>query len=68
MRGYLADCDSYELEPARLLQWANASLPVSVTAEDFSNTNEEAVSAMLVEKVRNAYDVRVGTLPAEVLD
>ena len=66
---YLADRDDKEPDYNELLHWVNATLPVSVTAEDFLHSqNEEAISAMLVDKVKEAYQVRVGDLPMEVLD
>ncbi len=66
---YLADRDQGQPDYNELLYWVNATLPVSVTADDFLNAqNEEAISAMLVDKVKAAYDVRVGDLPMEVLD
>ena len=66
---YLADRDDKQPDYNELLHWVNATLPVSVTADDFlSSHNEEAVSAMLVDKVKQAYQVRVGDLPMEVLD
>ena len=66
---YLTDRDDKEPDYNELLHWVNATLPVSVTAEDFlSSHNEEAISAMLVDKVKQAYQARVGDLPMEVLD
>ena len=66
---YLADRDDNQPDYNELLHWVNATLPVSVTAEDFLNAhNEEAISAMLVDKVKQAYQIRVGDLPMEVLD
>jgi preprotein translocase subunit SecA len=66
---YLADRDNNQPDYNELLHWVNATLPVSVTAEDFLNAhNEEAISAMLVDKVKQAYQIRVGDLPMEVLD
>jgi preprotein translocase subunit SecA len=66
---YLADRDEKQPDYNELLHWVNATLPVSIAAEDFLNAhNEEAISAMLVDKVKQAYNVRVGDLPMEVLD
>ncbi|MES2476648.1 MAG: preprotein translocase subunit SecA [Verrucomicrobiota bacterium] len=66
---YLADRDNGEPDYNELMHWVNATLPVSVTAEDFLNAqNEEAISALLVDKVKQAYGVRTGDLPMEVLD
>jgi preprotein translocase subunit SecA len=66
---YLADRDEKQPDYNELLHWVNATLPVSITAEDFLNAhNEEAISAMLVDRVKQVYNVRVGDLPMEVLD
>ena len=66
---YLTDRDEKQPDYNELLHWVNSTLPVSVTAEDFLNSqNEEAISAMLVDKVKEAYKIRVGDLPMEVLD
>ncbi|MGL4398639.1 MAG: preprotein translocase subunit SecA [Luteolibacter sp.] len=66
---YLADRDEKQPDYNELLHWVNATLPVNISAEDFLNAhNEEAISAMLVDKVKQAYNVRVGDLPMEVLD
>ncbi len=69
VREYLSDRDDDEPDYNELLHWVNATLPVSVTAEDFlAKQNEEAISALLVDKVKQAYATRVGDLPMEVLD
>ena len=66
---YLADRDQSEPDYNELMHWVNATLPVSVTPDDFlGSQNEAAISAMLVAKVKQAYGVRVGDLPMEVLD
>jgi preprotein translocase subunit SecA len=66
---YLSERDQKEPDYNELLHWVNATLPVSVSADDFLNShNEEAISAMLVAKVREAYEARIGDLPLEVLD
>jgi preprotein translocase subunit SecA len=42
---------------------------VRVTSDDFTaGPNEEAITEMLVGKVKDAYEVRTGNLPMEVLD
>ncbi len=66
---YMVDRDEKQPDYNELLHWVNATLPVSVTADDFLNAqNEEAISAMLVDKVKEVYEARVGDLPMEVLD
>jgi len=66
---YMSDRDDREPDYNELMHWVNATLPVSVTKEDFLNAhNEEAISALLVGKVKEAYGIRVNDLPMEVLD
>jgi preprotein translocase subunit SecA len=60
-----------EFSPGKrnMAAWVNTTLPVLVTAADFtSEPNEDAISAMLVSRVKEAYETRVGNLPMEVLD
>jgi preprotein translocase subunit SecA len=65
----LADRDANKPDYNELLHWVNSTLPVSVTADDFLNANnEDAISEMLVAKVKHVYSLRVGNLPMEVLD
>ena len=66
---YLTERDEGQPDYNELMHWVNATLPVSVSEDDFMNAqNEEAISAMLVEKVKEVYEARVGNLPMEVLD
>jgi preprotein translocase subunit SecA len=66
---YLADRDQAQPDYNELLHWVNATLPVSVESSELLNAqNEEAISALLVDKVKDAYQTRVGSLPMEVLD
>jgi preprotein translocase subunit SecA len=45
------------------------TLPVRATADEFSGMkDEEPISEILVKKVKEAYENRVGNLPMEVLD
>ena len=66
---YLTDKDDDKPDFDDLRQWVNSTLPIRVTAEDFSEGESvESVSDMLVAKVKEAYEVRTGNLPMEVLD
>ncbi len=66
---YLSDRDDDIPDYKELLHWVNATLPISVTSKDFiEGQNEEAISSTLVAKVKEAYELRVGNLPMEVLD
>jgi preprotein translocase subunit SecA len=66
---FISDQDTDKPNYDDLLQWVNSTLPVKLSAEDFSgNPEEEAISAMLVSRVKEAYEIRTGNLPMEVLD
>jgi preprotein translocase subunit SecA len=58
----------HDSDCGELLHWIHATLPISVSAEELSDQREEAISAMLEDKVRNAYETRVAGLPLELLD
>ena len=66
---YLEDRDKDSPDYTELLGWVNANLPISLKAEDldFSKTPDE-ISGYLVGKVKEAYGIKVGNLPYEVLD
>ena len=69
VRLFVSDQDDKKPYYNDLLRWVNETLPVRVTPEDFANSpNEDAISAMLVGRVKEAYDIRTGGLPMEVLD
>jgi preprotein translocase subunit SecA len=69
VKQFISGQDTGTPSHADLLHWVNSTLPVRVTAEDFNgDPDEDGISAMLVEKVRDAYETRTGNLPMEVLD
>ncbi|HSP43929.1 MAG TPA: preprotein translocase subunit SecA [Luteolibacter sp.] len=69
VREYLSERDDELPDFKELLNWVNATLPIRVTESDaLENLDEESISAMLVKKVKEAYEIRVGKLPMEVLD
>lgn len=52
-----------------LVQWVQSSVPVRVTEEEIAAAeNEEAATALLIGRVKEAYGTRVENLPPEVLD
>jgi preprotein translocase subunit SecA len=66
---YLGDFDKNAPDYTELLGWINTNLPISVKAEDFDvNHSLEEISACLVDKVKETYEIKVGGLPYEVLD
>jgi preprotein translocase subunit SecA len=66
---YLVDRDYEAPDHIELLGWVNATLPISVTMEELDVTKTpEAISEYLIAKVKDAYEIKVGNLPYEVLD
>jgi preprotein translocase subunit SecA len=67
---YLEDRDADSPDYNELLHWVNATLPVRLTAEEmkFDTRDPQEISNLIVSKVKEAYEVRVGGLPLEVLD
>ena len=66
---YLEDFDKNVPDYTDLLGWINTNLPISVKAEDFdANHGPEEISAYLVDKVKETYELKVSGLPYEVLD
>jgi preprotein translocase subunit SecA len=69
VRVFLEDQDRANPDCAELLQWVNATLPLRMAADDFKDAgDQDAIAAMLVGKVKEAYESRTGNLPMEVLD
>jgi preprotein translocase subunit SecA len=69
VREHLSERDDDTPDYKELLHWVNATLPIKITAGDLiEGQNEDAISATLVGKVKEAYEVRTGNLPMEVLD
>jgi preprotein translocase subunit SecA len=66
---YLEERDKESPDYNELIGWINTNLPISVNAEDLSvNNSPEEISACLVDKVKETYEIKVGGLPYEVLD
>ncbi|MES2996835.1 MAG: preprotein translocase subunit SecA [Verrucomicrobiota bacterium] len=66
---FFADQDGPTPDYSELTQWVQSSVPVRVTDEEFAAAGkEEAVSGLLVNRVKAAYGTRVENLPMEVLD
>jgi preprotein translocase subunit SecA len=66
---FISDQDKDNPDCSELLHWVNSTLPVKLSPEDFNDKpDKEAISAMLVARVKEAYELRVGSLPMEVLD
>jgi preprotein translocase subunit SecA len=68
IREALAGADAAEADPSQLRHWLNATFSIGVGPADLGHPNAEALAAMLVDKVRQAYVARTSGLPVEVLD
>jgi preprotein translocase subunit SecA len=69
VRLFISDQDTEKPDFTELMHWANTTLPVRVTQEELDGkTDEDTISEVLVAKVKEAYETRVGSLPMEVLD
>jgi preprotein translocase subunit SecA len=67
---YLEDRDGGSPDINELLHWVNATLPITITAEDLENLGADAaaISEFLVARVKQTYETRIRNLPPEVLD
>ncbi len=66
---FYASRDDDTPDRAELLAWINSTLPVRVADAELTDiSTPEAVAAVVVEKVRDAYERRIARGPAEVLD
>ncbi len=69
VKTFFADHDGNPTDYSDIIQWIHSTLPVRVSDQDFNGLDkEEEVSGMLVSRVKEAYEVRTGNLPMEVLD
>ncbi|MBC7980722.1 MAG: preprotein translocase subunit SecA [Armatimonadetes bacterium] len=66
---FLLDRDHNSPDYTELLGWVNATLPISVDAQDLAvSQTPDQVAEFLVSKVKETYEIKVGNLPYEVLD
>ncbi|WP_411826723.1 preprotein translocase subunit SecA [Luteolibacter sp. AS25] len=66
---YLEERDHNAPDYAELIGWVNATLPIDVDSETFDlSQTPDQISEMLIEKVKETYEVKVKDLPFEVLD
>ena len=69
VRLYISEQDTEKPDFTELMHWANTTLPVSLTEGELTGkSDEDAISEVLIAKVKEAYEARVGSLPMEVLD
>ncbi len=66
---FMPDKESKHVDFSELMQWVNSTLPISLSEEEIAAcAGQEAISDLIVEKVKATYTTRVGDLPLEVLD
>jgi preprotein translocase subunit SecA len=66
---YLNDQDDEKLAIEELRQWMNSMLPVRINPEDLAGMkDEDEIGSVLIGRVKEAYEIRTGNLPMEVLD
>jgi preprotein translocase subunit SecA len=67
---FLADRDEASPDYNELMHWVNATLPIRVTPEDLdlSSKSAEEIANVLMERVKETYQLRVDGLPPEILD
>jgi preprotein translocase subunit SecA len=82
VRIFLEDQDTANPDCAELLQWVNSTLPLRMDEEDFKSMlpvrinpedlagmkDEDEIGSVLIGRVKEAYEIRTGNLPMEVLD
>ncbi len=67
---YLADRDGESPDYTELLNWVNSTLPIRLDPSELVDTprSAEEIAQMLVDKVKETYQLRIENLPPEVLD
>jgi preprotein translocase subunit SecA len=68
VRQHLAELDHEEPDSSEMLHWIHGNLPISISAEELADLDENAMSILLTEKVRETYDARIRNLPQEVTE
>jgi preprotein translocase subunit SecA len=68
VRLHFAEINPDEPDSGELLHWIHGTLPLSVSAEELANRNENALTTHLAGKVREIYDARIRNLPPEVME
>jgi len=65
---HLAEVDPRDPDYSELRHWIHTTLPITVTEDELTNHSEETLASMLVDKLRNTYELRTGGLPVETLE
>ncbi len=68
VREYLSDGDPFDPDMGPLSQWLRDAFGVDIDPSDLLGMDEESLLATVTEKVRDAYDGRVGGVPLEILE
>ena len=67
--GYFEGRDENSPDLTELFHWIQGNLPVKIQLADIEQAkNPDAITTLLVEKVKDAYEARTSTLPPEILD
>ncbi|GAA5483410.1 preprotein translocase subunit SecA [Haloferula sargassicola] len=67
---YLSERDEESPDYNELLHWVNGTLPIRIAPEDLDieHATAESISDVIVSKVKEVYEARVGNLPPEILE
>ena len=63
---YLSEWDYND--PGQLRHWIHSTFPIGVSPEELASHTGDTLPAMIVDKVRSAYESRASGLPVELLD
>jgi preprotein translocase subunit SecA len=67
--GYFEGRDENSPDLTELYHWVQGNLPVRVKLEEIQEAKSpDAITALLVDKVKEAYEARTATLPPEILE
>jgi preprotein translocase subunit SecA len=69
VEGYFAGRDDNSPDLTELYHWIQGNLPVRITKEEIEGAKSpENITALLLERVKDAYDSRTANIPPEILD
>lgn len=69
VNGYFEGRDDNSPDLTELYHWVQGNLPVRIKLEEIQEAKfPDAITALLVDKVKEAYEARTATLPPEILE
>jgi preprotein translocase subunit SecA len=69
VNGYFAGRDDNSPDLTELFHWIQGNLPVRLTIEEIQQAKDaENITALLITKVKEAYEARTANLPPEILE